>query len=283
MKIEIRETRPEDAGELGRICYDAFKDIADKHGFPSDFPSVEFTQGVLSVFIQREDFYGCAAFGDGAPRGSSFVNKLGDVAGIGPVSVDVSAQGEGIGRQLMMETVAHARGAGFEMVRLVQEAFNMQSLALYASLGFDTKEPLSAMALAANHNPDANVRPATPADYERMDQLCRDIYRVSRRGEYAAVGSMGIPIFVLDRGHVSGYLVLSAMGHGVAESEDDMLTLLHSAGALNPGAEAMVPLREGSLYRRALAAGHRNKKLLNLMALGPYEEPQGAWTASVMF
>ena len=36
-------------------------------------------------------------------------------------------------------------------------------------------------------------------------------------------------------------------------------------------------MRQGDLYRRALAAGHRNRKVMNLMALGPYEEPQGTY------
>jgi hypothetical protein len=42
-------------------------------------------------------------------------------------------------------------------------------------------------------------------------------------------------------------------------------------------------MRSGELYRRALAAGHRNRKVMNLMALGPYEDPQGTWVPSVLF
>jgi hypothetical protein len=49
-----------------------------------------------------------------------------------------------------------------------------------------------------------------------------------------------------------------------------------------PDAPALVPARSGELYRRALAAGHRNRKVMNLMALGPYEEPRGTWIPSVL-
>jgi hypothetical protein len=73
------------------------------------------------------------------------------------------------------------------------------------------------------------------------------------------------------------------MGHGVAENDDDMLTLLAGLGASMPDAHALVPLRAGELYRRALAAEHRNQKVMNLMALGPYEEPQGSYCPSVLF
>ena len=41
--------------------------------------------------------------------------------------------------------------------------------------------------------------------------------------------------------------------------------------------------RETAIARRALAAGHRNRKVMNLMTYGPYEEPRGTYCPSVMF
>lgn len=75
----------------------------------------------------------------------------------------------------------------------------------------------------------------------------------------------------------------TAIGHGVAETEDDLLALYGGVSSSVPGARSFAPLRSGGLYRRALAAGHRNVKVMNLMALGAYDEPQGAWAPSVMF
>jgi hypothetical protein len=168
-------------------------------------------------------------------------------------------------------------------VRLCQDAFNMRSLALYASLGFDVKESLAYMTLS-NANPvDANFRPATPADFHAMDQLCRDVYRVSRKGEYGVLSGAGFPIFVLDRGHIAGYIIGTAIGHGVAENNDDMLALINGIGASMPDAHVHIAMRQGDLYRRALAAGHRNRKTMNLMAYGPYDEPQGTYVPSVMY
>ena len=94
---------------------------------------------------------------------------------------------------------------------------------------------------------------------------------------------LGFPAFVLDAGHITGYLLGGAIGHGIAETEDGMLALLAGVGAAAPGTQNLVPIRNGALYRRALAAGHKNVKVMNLMALGPYEEPQGTYTPSVMF
>jgi predicted N-acetyltransferase YhbS len=284
MTIELRATRPEDVSGLGRICYEAFKDISERHGFPSDFSTVEFAQQVVGMLVQNEQVYGVGAFEDGTPKGSNFLNMWGEVAGIGPVSVDVSSQGHGIGRQTMQDVVAHGRAQGYEMIRLCQDSFNMRSLALYSSLGFDTKEPLSYMALSTVGPLDSNVRPAIEADLDAMDELCKSIYRISRKGECAVLMGLGFPALVLERsGRVAGYLLGTALGHGVAESDDDMLALLASLGASAPESHSFVPLRQGDLYRRALAAGHRNTKVMNLMALGPYEDPQGTFCSSVMF
>lgn len=283
MTTELRRPQPEHIAELGRICYEAFRDIAESHGFPPDFDSVEFAQGVVGLLMQQEAVYSVAAFDGDAPRGSNFMNMWGDAAGIGPISVDLTAQGEGIGRRLMQDALAHAKQQGIESVRLCQDSFNMRSLALYASLGFDVKEPLAYLTLASNGRVDDAFRPATPADYDAMDALCRNVYRISRKGEYAALAGASFPAFVLDRGRITGYLIGTAIGHGVAESDDEMLALLAGIGASMPDAHAHVAMREGALYRRALAAGHRNRKVMNLMTYGPYEEPQGTYCPSVMF
>ena len=48
----------------------------------------------------------------------------------------------------------------------------------------------------------------------------------------------------------------------------------------------LCPLRRSAqaivdVYRKFLAAGFRNRKVMNLMTLGPYDEPEGAWMPSV--
>jgi ribosomal protein S18 acetylase RimI-like enzyme len=281
MSIELRRPVNADLDDLARICHEAFTDLATRHGFPSDFPTVEVARGLLGGLLSHEQVYSVGAFDGGAARGSNYLNMWGDAAAIGPVSVVVSVQDHGIGRALMADVIAHGQGQGFEMIRLCQDAFNMRSLALYASLGFDTKEPIALLAPPQGASVDPAFRPATPADFPHMDALCRSIYRISRHGEYDALSQMGIPVYVIDRGRITGYLIDSLAGHGVAESDNDLLALLAGAGASNPGARSFVPIRSGELYRRALAAGHRNVKVMNLMALGPYEEPRGSWLPSV--
>jgi N-acetylglutamate synthase-like GNAT family acetyltransferase len=233
--------------------------------------------------VQQEQVYSIGAFEDGAARGSNHLELWDEVAGIGPVSVDVASQGGGIGRTMMQDVIKHARSSGFDRIRLLQDAFNMRSLALYASLGFDVKEPVAYLELNATIGVDANFRAAGVQDFEQMEALCREVYGISRRNEVATLLQAGFPAFVIDSGRIRGYLMATAIGHGVAEDDDTMLKLYAGIGASMPDAMSNLPMRSGELYRRALAAGHRNRKVMNLMALGAYDDPRGTWVPSVLF
>jgi predicted N-acetyltransferase YhbS len=282
--VTLRPATPADIPELGRICYEAFKDLFDRHGFPLDFTSAEVGVAVMGLMIQDEQTYSVAGVRDGTLLGSNHIEMWDEVAGVGPVSVDVGAQGEGLGRRMMEDGIAEAQKQGFDRVRLCQDSFNMQSLALYASLGFEVVEPLQLMQLSPAIGAAPDCRTATPDDLDAMDELTRRIYRITRKNEIATIQRMGIPVFVSTRdGRIAGYLVATPFGHGVAEDDDVMLRLLATYAASVPDALSLVPIRNGELYRTVLAAGHRNRKPMNLMALGSYEPPVGTWLPSVLF
>lgn len=284
MTVELAAVKPEQVEELARICYRAFKDISDRHGFPTDFDSPGFAQMVLGNLVRDEDCYSVAAVVDGRTAGSNYLTTHDDVGSIGPVSVDPPMQGHGVGRAVMEGVLQYARENGIERVRLMQDSFNMMSLALYASLGFDTKTPVAMMEPARKEDP--NVREATSDDLPAVEELSRRIYRVSRRNEVGHLFGSPFQPFVRERaGAITGYFLPGFVGHGVAETEEDMLALvLHAAGRMPPQlARFFCPLTEGSLYRRFLAAGCRNIKVMNLMALGPYQDPDGVWLPSVAY
>lgn len=286
MAVELVLAKPEHVDELGRICYEAFKDIHDRHGFPSDFPSVAFARMVLGSLVEREDYYVVAALENGRPVGSSGLLISDEVAGVGPVSVEVPAQGRGIGRAIMRNVIEHARQSGIEMVRLMQDSFNMGSLSLYASLGFDTKDPVAMIQPEPQPCPDGSVRPVMESDLPAIEVLSRRIYGVSRRNEVAALMSPPFRPLLRERnGRVSGYFALELPGHGVAETEEDLVVLVGEAATGVPVefARCFCPLTEGSLYRKLLAAGGRAIKVMNLMALGRYAPPEGVWMPSVNF
>jgi predicted N-acetyltransferase YhbS len=286
MALTLAPATPAHVSELGRICYEAFKHVSERHGFESDFQSADFARMVWGMLVQREDIYTVAAFEDGRPVGSNGLLVSDGVGGVGPITVEVAGQGNGTGRRLMEDVLDYARQNGIEMVRLLQDSFNMASLSLYASLGFDTRAPVAVMRAAPAAAADRTVRPLTEADLPVVEELSRRIYKISRRNEIAA--SMRPPFQPLVRergGRITGYYSLGMIGHGVAEAEDDLVALVGQAarGVPEEIATCLCPLVEGDLYRKLMAAGCRTRKVMNLMTLGPYEAPDGPWLCSVGF
>jgi ribosomal protein S18 acetylase RimI-like enzyme len=284
--LQLVQATPEHVSELGRICYEAFKDIADRHNFPPDFPNAQHARFVLGMLVSRPDFYGVAALVDGEVAGSNFLSLTDEVAGVGPITVDCAFQGHNIGRKLMQAVIDYARDHNIERVRLLQDGFNMLSISLYASLGFDTKHAVAFMRLAPAGKPDPSVRPVEPRDLDALDALCRRNYKSSRRNELASALQAGFTPFTRQRdGRLTGYLIPGIFGHGVAETDADAIAIASQAArAVTPDrAYCCCPLDEGSTFRAFLQAGCRTIKIMNLMALGPYEQPDTVWLPSVLY
>ncbi|HEX3244708.1 MAG TPA: GNAT family N-acetyltransferase, partial [Chloroflexota bacterium] len=182
MNLILRPGRPEDAQPCGVICYEAFKSISGQHNFPGDFPSPEAAVGLMTHLLSRADMYSVVAEADGRIVGSNFLWESTPIAGVGPITVDPSAQNSSIGRQLMLEVMQRGRDRQFAGVRLVQAAYHNRSLSLYTKLGFDAREPLSNMQGPAIGVaiPGHDVRAATEADLDACNALCFHVHGHSR-------------------------------------------------------------------------------------------------------
>lgn len=286
MGCQLIPAEPSQASELGRICFEAFKDLQDRHHMAPDFPNIAIARQLIGMLVQREDFYSVAALVDGEIAGSNFLSLADPVAGVGPITVDLAFQGQGIGRALMMDVIEYAHRKGSESVRLLQEAYNMRSLSLYASLGFDVKEAVAVMQAKPAEKANEHIRPVTEADLPIIEQLSTRIYKTSRRNEVAAAIHFHFsPLLSERQGHITGYIIPGFFGHAVTETEEDMLALI-SEGARRNYPEVTLflnPLSEASLYRKALKASCRALKVMTLMTLGPYEAPDNVWLPSVLY
>lgn len=282
--IHLRPASLADLEACGRIMYAAFDGIAAAHGFLADFPNVEVTTGLAATLLADPSVYAVIAERDGVVLGSNFLSEGDPIRGVGPISVDPAVQGNGIGR-LLMEAVLR-RGEGAEGIRLCQDAFNTRSLALYASLGFEVKEPLLLLHGAPAGAADS-VRPMLPGDVEGADLLCERAHGISRRHEIGSAVARHRPVVVSREGRITGYLTaphLWPLNHGVGETEADMAALLTGAAALSgEPVSLLVPSRQSSLLRHCLASGMRVVKPMTLMAIGPYREPAGCWFPSVFY
>ena len=266
--------------------HDAFSGIAEAHGFPPDFPSAGVGTQLAAAMIASPSAFGVVAESDdGRVVGSNFLAEADPIRAVGPITVDPAFQG-GAGRRLMeavLERAGAARG-----VRLVQDAFNTRSVALYASLGFEVKEPLLLLrgAPRGEGRPGLAVRPMAEGDLGACASLCAAVHGVDRTNEVREALRQFGPVVVERGGRVTGYLTAPdfwLMNHGVAEAEEDMAALLAGAAAHAGLVSLLLPTRQAGLFRWCLGTGMRVVKPVTLMAMGEYREPRGRWFPSVLY
>jgi GNAT superfamily N-acetyltransferase len=285
MDIQIRPATPADELACARLVYDAFKDVSERHGFTSGFPSVEIAARPVRHFLRWDSMWSAVAEVDGRPVGAIFHDEGDAIHGVALVCVDPSAQRQGIGRRLM--DAALARSANAAGVRLIQESFNVQSLGLYTSLGFAVKEPL--VRVVGSPPPawaSLEVRRLDPRDLEECDRLYTRVQGWSRAADLRD----GFVHFAVYGARRDGRLVactyvlyLGVLAWAVAETDDDMLALVAGVGAalnLTIGFNASA---RGALFARCVAAGFRVEKPMNLMARGAWQEPRGCYVPSGIY
>jgi GNAT superfamily N-acetyltransferase len=286
VRVSLREVQPGDAEACAQICFDAFGGIHDHHRFPRDFPVLEAAAGIMGMWIPHPSIWGVVAELDGRIVGSNFLDERDPIRGVGPITVDPGAQQAGVGRRLM-EAVLE-RGEGAPGIRLTQDAFNMRSLSLYESLGFDVKEPVGVIRGKPSNGPvgEVEVRPLLEDDLDECEALCKRIHGFERTNELSDAIEAFKPFVAVRGGRITAYASSVAfwpLNHGVGESDEDMKALLLGAAvAVEEPIELAVPLRS-PLFRWCLSEGLRLVKPMNLMALGEYQEPRGSWFPSVLY
>ena len=283
MDVTVREAVDADWVEAGRICYEAFATIADRHGFPHDFPTVAAASEPIRWLINHPDIYGVVAEGDGRILGSSFLDERSTIFSIGPVSVDPAAQDHYVGRALMAAMLDRAAARHAPGVRLVQISYHNRSLSLYAKLGFDVREAFAAMygPPLGLTLPGYDVRAATKDDEDACNAICLRVHGHVRHGEVREAIEAGDARVVERLGRITGYTAgIQYFAHSVAETTDDLKAMIGAAEDFGtPG--FLVPLRNAELFRWCLAHGLRVFFVTNMMTIGIYQDPVGAWMPSV--
>ena len=285
MALQIRQAVTGDAPECGRICHDAFAAIADEHNFPHDFPSVDVAIGLLSGMIVHPGFFGVVAEDDGQILGSNFLDERSVIPGVGPITVDPEVQNRRVGLALMNAVLERCAGQRAPGVRLLQSAYHNRSMSLYAKLGFDVREPFATMqgkplALAV---PGCTVRPATGADVQACNALCVRVHGHDRGGEVVDAVAQGAAKVVERHGRITGYTTgIAFFAHSIGEANDDLIALIGAAEEFG-GPGFLVPMRNTELLRWCLMHDLRVVHMMNLMTIGLYQEPRGAFLASVSY
>ena len=285
MTVKLRPGRAEDAEPCGVICYEGFKAIAERHGFPPDLPTREAGIGLIEYILGRQDAYSVVAERGGRVIGSNFLWVDHAVAGIGPITIDPAEQDGGVGRALMEDVIAEGRRQGCAAIRLVQAAYHNRSLSLYTKLGFDVREPLALMqggplGLALTGFP---VRTARGEDLAKCNALCRRVHGHERGVDTRIAIQDGAATVVERNGRITGYATqIGLFGHAVGESDEDLKALIGAAGEFT-GPGFLLPTRNAELFRWSLARGLRVVMPLTLMSMGLYSEPAAPFLPSILY
>ena len=277
MALALRPIEPADVPEAGRICHEAFTAIAAEHNFPSAFRDPDVAIGLLSRRSARPS-YGIVAELDGSIVGSNFVDERSPIVGLGPITVDPAVQNRSVGTALMKHMLDRAIRNAAPGVRLVQAGYHNRSLCFYTRLGFAVREPLVVLqgAPLGIRLAGCVARPATSADAEACDRLCRAVHGHDRGRELRDAVDQETASVVERDGRITGYATqIGWTGHGVAESNEDLKALVGAAPSIS-GPGLLLPSRNTELFRWCLDHGLRMVQPMTLMSLGLYNEPAGA-------
>ena len=127
----------------------------------------------------------------------------------------------------------------------MQAAFNTRSMSLYTKLGYEIREPLACINGPRISAPihGHGVRPATEADLDACNDLCRRIHGHDRAAELASAVQRGSARVVEHGGRIAGYASdIGFFGHAVAETNDGLCALIAAAEQIS-GPGLLLPSR----------------------------------------
>jgi predicted N-acetyltransferase YhbS len=277
LSLTIRPIEQKDVESCGKIGYEAHKTISSAHGYPSEQPSEEFGIGLIRMLLGNPNSWGVLAERQGKILGSIFLHEFppSPVAVIGPLTVHPTAEGGGIGRQLMDAALIQARKQNHNQVRLVQSPSHIRSFVLYTKCGFTLREPLFLMQgqpLKIDNISSARLV-QDENDISMCNDLCKSACGFSREMELRQAVDQGVAFMIEQDGAVIGYAAgIGILCHAIAKSNEDLKALISNASTiLGPG--FFVPARNYELIDWLLENGFQIGWPANLMTIGPYQEP----------
>lgn len=120
MTMELRPVQMKDIQACGRVMYEAFTDIAQRHNFPPDFPNAAVAEGLLSDLLNAPAFDAFAGEEEGRILGSIFVSRRSQVGGISVLTIDPKAQNRGVGRGLLQHGMGFLTEQGHIRQQIIQ-------------------------------------------------------------------------------------------------------------------------------------------------------------------
>ena len=164
----------------------------------------------------------------------------------------------------------------------------MQSLSLYSSLGFETKDIYVLCSGAPQDilDPVYEIRPMQRNDLQACEALQMAVLGFTRINELAGSLAAGCPLVLERAGKIAAYIVspLAWVGsHAVSETQADLQSLILGAAQISKEVAILLPIRAASLFKWALASGLRAVRPCTLMTVGAYSDPGGRYCPSIVY
>jgi GNAT superfamily N-acetyltransferase len=275
----------EDAATCGAICRAADAATSDRRGISADVADRGAVVERLAARFARSDVYSVVAEVGGRVVGFVGLSSHWPVAGVFPPAVDPDAGGAALGRLLMEHALSWAWDWYFAGVRVVQDASDLTSLALFTGLGFEVREPLLLLRAPAHRTvvTATAVRLATDRDLEACERLCMRIHGFDRGPELQAGIRRGTATLAESGGRITGYATsLGCSGHAVALDNAALIGLIGGATTIEE-AGLLIPTRNRELLRWCLESGLRAERPMQLLSVGLYRKPAGAFLPSILY
>jgi GNAT superfamily N-acetyltransferase len=274
MPITVRDAAPTDRSVTADVIYNAFHHLDKRHDVPAYMNSMEEAHIVTSRLYGIPKIHGYVAEDDGQVIGVGFLHELGEVGmGISPLAVSPNAQSRGAGQAILDHMIERAGGAS---IRLLQDAFNNATLALYARYGFVVREQVTCVTgkplapqsdLTFRHDTD----PAGAAE-----ALHRAIMGFNRPSFPTR------PIMANRGSDLAGFIAPGTeYPYAAADTEGTLMALIAGLAAeLNAPVTISIPAAHSQTLRWMLDRDARVVRSMNLMVRGPYTRPSGACLTS---
>lgn len=271
----IRRIRPTDIDACARVTYESFSSVAQRHRFPPDFESLAHAARLIQHLVLEIGATGVVAEGPTGILGCNFLDKREPVRSVGPLCVDVAWRRHGVGRSLMESILNEdSSAAGF---RLVQDSFNLASLSLFLSLGFNALESLCFVQRTPTR--PGSLPPSAERYTGQRRTAVSSLFERVRGDGHAPDDEGGLCVVESDR--VTAYI--SGAGawpyrYAIAESPDRMQVAITAAECIfREPLGFLVPLSHSDFLRWAVQNGFQLIKPMTMMGIGRYIFPEGIY------
>lgn len=283
-KVQIRNMTRTDLDRVGEILFEAFNVGALKHGYAPKMHSVQEGTSWAWVMLRHGPSELLIAEVENRAVGICCLNPRGDHGGVGPVAVDPSFQGYGIGRRLM--NVLVNRAEGLQSIRVFQDAFNPASFSLYYSLNFMPVADLLNLFLDTGDRKGAdlcsNVTELTAKDLDAVYTYDVPRSKLNRRTDLAYYVQWGKVFVYRYQSQIRGFLACLPgsrsvqLGPLVAEGEEEAVCLFqHALAVFNERpCQTRVMARDYLLVRTLEELGFKLYCLNILMVRGSWRPSQ---------